>query len=122
MATAPKCKVCGSAHWSTQPHVWAKEVRDVLAVRPSKDRSQHPAHREGRPKVQDLPQRDSDAISPTHELETVSGEVRHSNDLDAMTADQLRTVLAAKREAKRVSQAKWRAKPKLDVSKLLDPM
>ena len=72
--------------------------------------------------MQDLPQRDNDAISPTHELETVSGEVRHSNDLDAMTADQLRTVLAAKREAKRVSQAKWRAKPKLDVSKLLDPM
>jgi hypothetical protein len=22
--TAPKCKLCGVAHWSTQPHAWEK--------------------------------------------------------------------------------------------------
>lgn len=26
MATAPKCKVCGAAHWAGQPHVFAKAV------------------------------------------------------------------------------------------------
>lgn len=65
--------------------------------------------------MQDLPPRNHDAMEPKgeqHSARTLEGSSGGSVDLDAMSADQLRAMLAAKREAKRVSQAKWRAKAK----------
>lgn len=32
MVQAPKCKLCGVAHWSTQPHVWGKAEKPTTKL------------------------------------------------------------------------------------------
>lgn len=102
-------------HYDTDPCSECARQRHSLPVRSSEDRGEHPKRGKGRRQVQDLPPRDHDVVEPKTQVNR-SGEVvrplQSPSDLDAMTPDELRAMLAAKREAKRVSQAKWRAKAK----------
>jgi len=82
MAKPTTCGKCGEQHWSSQP--CAKKAEAVRQPSRSKPRS---------PPV-------------------VAAPVPLPRDLKAMSLDQLREALTAKREAKRLSMARYRAKAK----------
>jgi hypothetical protein len=116
--TAPKCKLCGSSHWSNEPHVWRDEP---VALRPSKDAGEHAEGRKGRRALQDVPSKDRPRVRSEGKLENanpdrsqnVAGPQSSVRPIDELSPDELRARLASIRQAKTASQARWRAKQKL---------
>ena len=98
-------------HYDTDACAECAKIKDALPLRTPKGAKLSRDHErlDGLPRVQKPQSARGDGSA---EVETPVGLARVSNDLDAMTPAELRATLAARREAKRVSQAKWRAKAK----------
>ena len=88
MATPPTCRLCGSVHWSTQPCPRTKADGPVKKGRAPFEKIEEAA-----------PVEAGSPVPPS---------------ISSMTVEQLRALLAAKREAKRLSMARYRAKLKAE--------
>ena len=102
---------CGRMHYDTDACAECAKVKDALPLRTPEGAKLSRDHErlDNLPRVQKPQSARGDGSA---EVETPVRLGRGSNDLDTMTPDELRAMLTTKREAKRVSQAKWRAKAK----------